>query len=118
MKMMIFRIWFVFKIVYVSEFRTIIINNYRDDNSANYDRVTVGTQKTISELIVTPLIYIYIYILSIQNRIFPDNFKDAIFKTILNGDEGKFVNNYWLTSMLTNFCEIFEKIIMVIDWLS
>lgn len=51
-----------------------IINNYKDDTSAGLDKVFV---KILKNLIVDPLVYIYIYNLSIEQGIFPDKLKIA-----------------------------------------
>lgn len=94
--------------VNISELR-LIIQNYKDDTAAGYDRITFKILKSISELIITPLVYIYN--LSIQNGIFPDDFKIAIIKPLFKGGDRKTINNYRPISMLTNFSKIFEKII-------
>lgn len=92
----------------ISEIRRIILN-FKDDTAAGYDKITAKIIKSISELIITPLAYIYN--LSLQNSIFPDNFKIAIIKPLFKGGDHKTISNYRPISMLTNFSKIFEKII-------
>jgi len=92
----------------ISEIRRIILN-FKDDTAAGFDKITAKIIKCISELIITPLAYIYN--LSIQNSIFPDNFKIAIIKPLFKGGDHKTISNYRPISMLTNFSKIFEKII-------
>lgn len=92
----------------VSELR-IIIQNFKDDTSAGYDNITVKIFKSISELIITPLVYIFN--LSLENSIFPDKFKFAIIKPLFKSGDRKTISNYRPISMLTNFSKIFEKII-------
>lgn len=53
----------------------------------------------------------YIYNLSIQNSVFPDNFKLAIIEPLFKGGDGKYMTNYRPISMITNFSKIIEKII-------
>jgi len=92
----------------VSELR-IIIKNLKDDTDAGYDKVTVKILKSISELIIIPLVYIFN--LSIESSIFPDKFKTAVIKHLFKGGDRKIISNYRPISMLTNFSKIFEKII-------
>jgi len=86
-----------------------IINNYRDDTAVCRDRITVKILKSTSELIVKPLIHIFN--LSIQNGIFLDNFKLAIIKPLFKGGVRGNMSIYRPISMLTNFVNIFDKII-------
>jgi len=92
----------------VSELR-IIIQNFKDDTAAGYDKVIITIFKSISELIISPLVYIYT--LSIENSIFPDNFKIAIIKPLFKGGDRKTLSHYRLISMLTNFSKILDRII-------
>jgi len=86
-----------------------IINNFSDDTAAGYDQITIKILKSISKIIVKPLMYIYN--LSIQNSVFPDNFKLAIIKPLFKGGDRKYMTNYRSISIITNFSKIFEKII-------
>jgi len=87
----------------------LVIKNFKDDTAAGYDRITVKILKNISELIITPLVFIYN--LSIKNSFFPDNFKTAIIKPLIKGGDRRSMFHYRPISMLTNFSKIFEKII-------
>lgn len=83
----------------------LIIKNFKDDTAAGYDKITVKILKNISELIITPLVFIYN--LSIKNSFFPDNFKTAIIKPLFKGGDRRSMSHYRPISMLTNFCKIF-----------
>jgi Notch-like protein len=84
-----------------------IIRNYKDDTAAGYDQVTVKILKNISELIITPLVFIYN--LSVKESIFPDDFKIAIVKPLFKRGDRRYMSNYRPISLLTNFSKIFEK---------
>lgn len=64
---------------WIAEIRQ-IIEIFNDDTVTGYDRITVKIIKSIYEVIITSLVYIYN--LSIQNSIFPDNFKITIIKPL------------------------------------
>jgi len=90
-----------------------IINDCKDDTAAGIDMITIKLLKCISELIVNPLVYIYIYNLCIQQSIFPDNLKVAVIKPIFKAGDRKNLNNYRPISLLSNFAKILEKIIKI-----
>jgi len=71
--------------------------------------ITCKLLKYIIELVADPLVYIFN--MSIQQGIFPDNLKLAVIKPIYKAGDKKNVNNYRPISLLTNFAKIFEKII-------
>jgi hypothetical protein len=49
-----------------------VVDNFKDDTAAGFDRVTIKILKNIIDVIINPLAYIYN--LSIQQSIFPDFF--------------------------------------------
>jgi len=86
-----------------------IVDNFKDDTAAGFDRVTIKLLKNSIDLIVNPLAYIYN--LSIKQSIFPDYFKVAVVKPLLKGGDCKNISNYRPISLLTSFSKILEKLI-------
>jgi len=94
-----------------------IVDNFKDDTAAGFDRVTIKLLKNSIDLIVNPLAYIYD--LSIKQSTFPDYFKVAVVQPLLKGGDCKNINNYRPISFLTSFSKILEKLIkarLILFW--
>lgn len=88
-----------------------IVNSFKDDTAAGYDRVSTILLNYIIELIIDQLVYIYN--LGMKQSVFTDNFKIEVIKRLLKGGDNKNINNYRPISLLIKFSRILEKIIKV-----
>lgn len=89
----------------------LIISKYKDDTAAGYDTVTVQILKNISEPIITPIVFIYN--LSIQNSIFPDDFKTVLIPLFKEGDH-KYMSNYRPISFLKYLKKLIKQDLLLI----
>lgn len=71
------------------------------------DRVLVQILKSIGKILVDPLVFTYN--LSIEQSIFPNNFKLAIIEPLFRNRDKSSTNNYRSILMLSNFSKLLKS---------
>jgi hypothetical protein len=69
-----------------------IVNSYKDETAAGYDKVTIKMLKYIIEFVINPLVYIYN--LSLEQNVFPNELKLTAIKPIHKGGDPTNINSY------------------------